>query len=69
MLALADLFPGKPQALKRELANWGGWWRNRYRENPEKIRAVLRDVAGMVRERRITTSPGAAAKDLWERLP
>ena len=52
-----------------ELLNWGGWWRNRFRENPDKARRVLAEVRGMIRERRIRTNPGAAANDLWARLP
>ncbi len=53
----------------RELANWGGWWRNRFREDHAKADRVLAEVLSMVRERRITFSPGAAAVDLWGRLP
>ena len=52
-----------------ELANWGGWWRNRYREDPGKMRRVLADVRSLVKEGRIMESPGAAAVDLWGRLP
>ena len=51
------------------MENWGGWWRNRYREDPEKARRVLAEVRSMIRERRIHTNPGAAGKDLWSRLP
>ena len=63
------LFPGNPKRADTELANWGGWWTNRFRENPDKARRVLAEVASMVRERRITSNPGAAAFDLWKRLP
>ena len=59
----------KPTAARGELENWGGWWRNRYRQNPRKAQAVLADVRCLVRERRITRSPGQAAVDLWKRLP
>ena len=52
-----------------ELENWGGWWRNRYRENPDKARRILAEVASMLREGRILKNPGAAALDLWGRLP
>ena len=52
-----------------ELTNWGGWWRNRYRENPDKARRVLADIRSLVRERKVLGSPGAAAFDLWARLP
>ena len=52
-----------------ELQNWGGWWRQAFRGNPRKARAVLNDVSAMARERRVTGSPGKAAVDLWKRLP
>jgi len=39
------------------------------RVDPDKAERVLAEVAGMVKERKITTSPGAAAFDLWQRLP
>jgi hypothetical protein len=58
-----------PGLAKTELANWGGWWRNRFRENPDKARRVLADVASLIREHRITENAGAAAVDLWKRLP
>jgi hypothetical protein len=51
------------------MTNWGGWWRNRYRENPDKARRVLAELAGMIRERRIKRNPGAAGLDLWGRTP
>ena len=57
------------KAGRDQLANWGGWWRNRFRENPDKARRVLAEVAGMAREGRIHTSAGGAAFDLWQRLP
>jgi len=31
-----------------ELENWGGWWRNRYRENPAKAQRVLAELQGPV---------------------
>ncbi len=58
-----------PDTARTELANWGGWWRKRFRESPDKARRVLADIRSMVRERRITKNPGAAAADLWKRLP
>ena len=58
-----------PSAAQAELTNWGGWWRNRFRENPAKARRVLAELRSMIRERRIRRNPGAAAKDLWDRLP
>jgi hypothetical protein len=65
-----ELFgPNGTNRARLELDNWGGWWRNRYRENPDKARRVLSGVSGLVRGRKITASPGAAAVDLWKRLP
>ncbi len=58
-----------PATADADLANWGGWWRNRYRQDPDKATRVLADVAAMVKEHRIKRSPGAAAQDLWKRLP
>ena len=52
-----------------ELENWGGWWRNRYREDPDKAGRVLAEIRSMVKERRIQTNPGKAATDFWARLP
>jgi len=58
-----------PKEGSKELTNWGGWWRNRFREDPGKARRILAEIRGMIREHRITGSPGAAAGDLWKRLP
>lgn len=52
-----------------ELDAWGGWWRTAFRNNPRKARAVLREAGALAKEGRITASPGAAALDLWKRLP
>ncbi len=57
-----------PDSAESELTNWGGWWRNRYRENPAKARRVLGELKAMVLERRITKRPGAAGVDLWKRM-
>ncbi len=54
---------------KTELDGWGGWWRNRFREDPDKARRILADLRTMITEHRIKVSPGAAANDLWARLP
>ena len=59
----------QPKLAAAELVNWGGWWRNRFRENPDKARRVLADIASLIREGRITDNAGAAAVDLWKRLP
>ncbi len=59
----------RPKGASRELAEWGGWWRNRYRDNSTKARRVLGELASMVRERRITRAAGPAARDLWKRMP
>jgi hypothetical protein len=54
---------------EEELANWGGWWVNRLAQSPDKCRRVLAEIRAMIREGKILTSPGAAAVDLWKRLP
>ena len=59
----------KKGAGASEMNNWGGWWRNKFRKNAKKARAVLNDVRSLVNERRITKNPGNAAVDLWKRLP
>ncbi len=58
-----------PKTVSREMEGWGGWWRNRYREDQDKARRVLAEVASMVAEHRIHTGPGQTAYDLWGRLP
>ena len=58
-----------PERAAAELTNWGGWWRNRFREDGSKAQRVLAEIRSMVRERRILSNPGAAAMDLWGRLP
>ncbi len=54
-----------PAFAKDELANWGGWWRNRYREQPAKAQRLIAELRGMIREGRVSGNPGAAAVDLW----
>jgi hypothetical protein len=66
---VADLWPEGSRAGKLELTNWGGWWRNRFRENPRKARAVLAEIRSLRKEGRPVKNPGAAAADLWKRLP
>ena len=58
-----------PALAKAEMTNWGGWWRNAYRTNPDKSRRVLAEISSMITEHRINSNPGAAALDLWKRLP
>jgi hypothetical protein len=58
-----------PKDAVAESKNWGGWWRNRYRENPDKAQRVLNEVLSMIKERKIKRNPGAAGVDLWNRLP
>jgi hypothetical protein len=58
-----------PKTAQDEIVNWGGWWRNRYRENPAKATRIIAEIASMIREKRILSNPGAAAHDLWKRLP
>jgi len=31
----------RPAAAEAELENWGGWWRNRHRQNADKARRVI----------------------------
>ena len=66
LLATLQAYNGKLAA--KELTNWGGWWRNRFRENPAKTRRVLAEIKSMIRERRMRRNPGAAANDLWSRF-
>ena len=70
---LQDLREGfhrfSPKEAAAEINNWGGWWRNRYRENPDKAQRVLHEVLSMIKERKIKRHPGAAGVDLWSRLP
>ena len=72
-LFLADLFTRlrgfDPKLASAEMANWGGWWRNAFRTNPAKTRRVLAELSSMIAEHRVHTNPGAAAADLWKRLP
>ena len=58
-----------PATAESELTNWGGWWRNRFRQDPAKAARVLAELGSMVKEGRIQKNPGAAATDLWKRLP
>ena len=58
-----------PKLASAEMANWGGWWRNAFRTNPAKTRRVLAELSSMIAEHRVHTNPGAAAADLWKRLP
>jgi hypothetical protein len=58
-----------PEKARLEMANWGGWWRTRYREAPDKARRLLAEIRSMIQERRIRKNPGATAADLWKRLP
>ncbi len=58
-----------PETAASEMDTWGGWYRRRYRENPDKATRVLADIRVTTREGRIRTSPGRAFHDLWKRLP
>jgi hypothetical protein len=60
---------GRPGRGSKELRDWGGWWRNRFRENPDKARRILAEVRSMDKEQRLAVGPGPAAYDLWSRLP
>jgi len=52
----------------KEMANWGGRWRNRFRDNHGKAERVLAELARMHRQKEITRNAGACANDLWERF-
>jgi hypothetical protein len=56
------------KAQESELTNWGGWWRNRYREDPKKADRVLAELRSMLKEHRVRRNPGGAAMDLWKRF-
>lgn len=58
----------RPGAASEELGRWGGWWRNRHRESPDKARRVLAEINALVKASQITSSPGRAAQDLWRRF-
>lgn len=58
-----------PNEARTELLNWGGWWTNRYREDPDKTWRVLAEVGSMITEGKIEKGPGKTAVDLWKRLP
>lgn len=57
-----------PKQAEKEMVNWGGRWRNRYRQNADKAWRVLNELKAMVCEGRITRNPGAAADDIWRRF-
>jgi hypothetical protein len=52
----------------KEMANWGGRWRNRYREDSDKAMRVLAELKSMHKEGRIVRNAGACADDLWRRF-
>ena len=58
-----------PKTAKAELVNWGGWWRNRFREDADKARRVLAEINSMIKEHRILENPGAAAATFGKGSP
>jgi hypothetical protein len=52
----------------KNLANYGGWYRNVFRENRAKAWRVHAEVARMKREGEIATNPGGCFMDLWKRF-
>ncbi len=58
-----------PKKSEAEMASWGGWWRNRLREDPRKAKNILGDIKSAVLEGRVKVHPGKMAVDLWKRLP
>lgn len=57
-----------PKKAEKELANYGGWWRNRFRENADRAWRIIAEVGAMITEGRITKDPGKTAMDLWGRF-
>jgi hypothetical protein len=55
----------RPKA-EQEMHEWGGWWRNRFREDSDKAHRVLADIHSQIREKKITQDPGKAAHRLWK---
>ena len=53
-----------PKTAKAELVNWGGWWRNRFREDPDKARRVLAEINSMIKEHRILENPAPPPRPL-----
>ena len=50
------------------MSAYGGVWRLRAREAPEKLERVLADTVAAVREGRVRTVAGAYANDAWGRF-
>jgi uncharacterized protein YdaU (DUF1376 family) len=46
---------------------YGGNWRLRARSQPKALRGILDDTWSAMKEKRIGTTPGQYANDLWER--
>ena len=57
-----------PKQAEEEMVNWGGRWRNRYREDANKAWRVMAELTAMIKENRITRNAGACADDLWRRF-
>jgi len=59
-----------PDFAELELKHSGGFWRNRFRQDADKIRRILAEVGKMIKEGEpFSENPGATAADLWERWP
>ncbi|MGH7979971.1 MAG: hypothetical protein ACREE6_11400, partial [Limisphaerales bacterium] len=57
----------KPGHGKFELTNSGAAWRGYYRADSDLIARVLAETRCMIIERKIKTTPGQVAMDLWKR--
>lgn len=51
-----------------QFENDAGKWRNRLRDNPEKVERVFAEVRSMATESRIVEGPAQASEDLWKRF-
>lgn len=54
---------------EKMMVNWGGAWRNRHRQNPDKLKRVLDAVAEDMRTSTVPIrNPSGHANDLWKRF-
>lgn len=68
---------GENEALQRlekllsanDMTNWGGTWRLRFRENPEKFNRVWNGIDEDIKNGKEIEKVGGYANDLWKRLP
>ncbi len=51
------------------MVNYGGMWRNRFRQNPDKCFRILVSLEADLKEGKLVRSRGGYLADLWKRLP